>query len=305
MLSVVIPVYNERGSLPQLTREIETALAGYEYEVVWVEDESDDGSKHWLDQHATTSETDAVVHLKRGYGQSTALAAGIDHATGDVIVTMDADLQNHPEDIPRLVEKLNEGYDCVSGWRRERNDPWHKTIPSAVQTRLAKLTGPEINDFGCTLTAYRADAIREVDLYGERHRYIPSKLHDLGYSVTEVEVAHRPREHGESRYGVGRLLRGFVDLLFHLVWVRYSTRPMHLLGGAGVLCMGAGTVLGVVSVVQRYVFGVPLAPRTPRLVLVAVLLVFGLQLVVFGVLMEFLTELYYRDEAPYRVDEIV
>jgi len=302
MLSVVIPVHNEHDNLHQLTDELQTALRGREHEVVWVEDESTDGTAAWLDDATERIQEHRTVHLKRSYGQSVALAAGIDHAKGDVIVTMDGDLQNHPADIPRLVDELGEGYDCVSGWRKDREDPWHKTIPSAIQTRLAKFTGPDIHDFGCTLTAYRSAALEEVDLYGERHRYIPAQLYDLGYSVAELEVEHRPRVHGESRYGVGRLVRGFVDLLYHVFWVRYSTRPMHLLGGAGMLSIGLGVLLGVVSVLQRYLLGVPLEPRVGRLVLIALLVLLGVQLVLFGGVMEFLTTMYYHDKQPYRVD---
>jgi len=302
MLSVVIPVYNERGNLEQLRDELMTALADYEYEVIWVEDESTDGTAATIDEYAANGSRHRVVHLQRSHGQSVALAAGIDPADGDTIVTMDGDLQNHPHDIPKLVDKLEQGYDCVKGWRRDRDDPWHKTIPSAIQTRLAKYTGPDINDFGCTLTAYRASALADVELYGERHRYIPAQLHNLGYSVAELEVTHRPRMNGDSRYGVSRLLRGFVDLLYHVFWVRYSTRPMQLLGSAGVLSVTLGVLLGVLSVSQRYLAGVPLGPRTPRLILISLLVLLGIQLLIFGAVMEFLTTMHYADKQPYRIE---
>jgi len=302
MLSVVIPVYNEHGNLPQLREEVDAALEAYDSEVIWVEDESTDGTSETIDDYASVDDQHHVVHLKRSHGQSVALAAGIDHANGDTIVTMDGDLQNHPEDIPNLVDKLGEGYDCVKGWRRDRDDPWHKTIPSAIQTRLAKHTGPDINDFGCTLTAYRAEALADVELYGERHRYIPAQLHNLGYNVAELEVQHRPRVNGDSRYGVSRLLRGFVDLLYHVFWVRYSTRPMQLLGSAGALSVTLGVLLGLLSVSQRYLAGVPLGPRTPRLILIALLVLLGIQLLIFGALMEFLTTMHYSDRKPYRIE---
>lgn len=302
MLSVVIPVYNEQGNLGQLREELDAALQPYECEVIWVEDESTDGTSETIDEYAAVDERHRVVHLKRSYGQSVALAAGIDHAQGETIVTMDGDLQNHPKDIPQLVENLEEGYDCVKGWRRDRDDPWHKTIPSAIQTRLAKFTGPDINDFGCTLTAYRASALKDVELYGERHRYIPAQLHNLGYEVAELEVTHRARVNGDSRYGVSRLLRGFVDLVYHVFWVRYSTRPMQLLGSAGIISMVLGVLLGVVSVGQRYLAGVPLEPRTPRLILLSLLVVLGIQLLIFGALMEFLTTMHYANKRPYRID---
>ncbi len=307
-VSVVVPVHNERGNLPQLLEEIDATFATermamyWPYELIFVEDESDDGTAEWVDDAALANENVRSIHLRRSFGQSAALAAGFDAAEGRIVVPMDGDLQNDPADIPRLLEKLEEGYDCVSGWRRDRNDPWHKTIPSAVQTRLAKLTGPDINDFGCTLKAYRREALDDISLYGEGHRYIPAKLYDKGYSVTEIEVNHRPRTNGESRYGAGRLVRGFVDLLFHWFWVQYSSRPLHLFGTAGFLTMGLGSSIGVFSLVQRYAFGVPLDPRTPRLMLVVLLITFGVQLLVFGTLAEMLTKQHYRDEPEYRIE---
>lgn len=309
--SVVLPVYNERDNLPQLVDELQQTFTREEmtdyrpYEVLWIEDGSTDGTSAYVDDLAATHPNHRAVHLKRNWGQSAALAAGFDHAQGDMIVPMDADLQNDPRDIPQLLQTLTEGYDCVSGWRRDRDDPLAKRVPSRIQTTLAKATGPDINDFGCTLTAYQREALEDIQLYGEGHRYIPAKLYDKGYSVTEVEVNHRPRKHGESRYGVARLVRGFVDLLFHVFWVRYSTRPLHFLGGTAFVFMGVGGILGGVSVVQKYVFGMALAPRTPRLILTALLIIAGVQLLVLGVLAEMLTSLHYRDDEEYRVDRIV
>lgn len=311
VLSVVIPVHNEAENVPQLFDELQATLTRDEMadwqpaEVLWVEDGSTDGTTQAVDDLAASHDHVTAIHLQGTGGQSAALAAGMDAASGDVVVPMDGDLQNDPADIPRLLFHLEDGHDCVSGWRRDRDDPWHKTIPSAIQTRLAKLTGPDINDFGCTLTAYRAEALEAVDLRGETHRYIPAQLYDKGYSVSEVDVNHRPREHGESRYGAGRLIRGFVDLVFHWFWVRYGTRPMHLLGGGGFVAIGAGVGIGLISLVQRYVLGVPLDPRTPRLILVALLVVTGVQLVVFGFLAEMLTKLHQREDTEYRITQVV
>lgn len=310
-VSVVVPVHNERENLPTLLEELEAvfserAMATYcPFEVIFVEDESDDGTASWVDDCALTNDNVSAIHLKRSYGQSAALAAGFDAAAGEIIIPMDGDLQNDPGDIPRLLDELERGYDAVSGWRRDRDDPWHKTIPSAVQTRLATLTGPNIHDFGCTLTVYRREALEDIDLYGEGHRYIPAKLYDKGYSIGEVEVNHRPRVHGESRYGVGRLIRGFVDLLFHWFWVRYSTRPLHLFGAAGLGSLGLGLGIGTISLIQRFAFGVPLNPRTPRLILISLLVIFGVQLLIFGALAEMLTKLHYRDDPEYRVDRVI
>lgn len=310
-LSVVVPVYNERDNLPTLLDEIDRTLLDEHlsrhrpYEVIFVEDESTDGTAEWVDDAADASGNVRAIHLKRAFGQSAALAAGFDAAHGDVIVPMDGDLQNDPGDIPRLLDKLEEGYDCVSGRRADRDDPLSKTIPSAIQTRLAKLTGPDINDFGCTLKAYRAEALEDIDLYGEGHRYIPAKLHDKGYRITEIDVNHRPRTHGESRYGVARLVRGFVDLVFHLFWVRYSTRPFHLFGGGGFLIMASGGGLGAYLVVANWLTPSDLLPHMPELLLSVGAVLFGLHVMMFGVILEFLTKIYYADETEYRVDYIV
>jgi len=274
------------------------------YEIIFVDD-SDDDTPSILSALAQDRDDVRVLFLARQWGQSAALAAGFDDADGEFIVPMDADLQNDPADIPALFNRLEDGYDCVSGHRTDRDDPWHKTIPSAIQTKLAKATGPDINDFGCTLKVYRREALRSLELRGESHRYIPARLYDQGFSIAEVDINHRPRVNGESRYGAGRLVRGFVDLLYHWFAVEYSSRPMHLLGGLGMLSMVSGVSIGVVSVVQRYIFNVALAPRAPRLILVVLLLTLGLQLLVFGVIAEMLTDMKYNNgELSYRVERV-
>jgi glycosyltransferase involved in cell wall biosynthesis len=245
------------------------------------------------------------VFLRRNFGQSAALAAGIDHATGEYVVTMDADGQNDPADIPRLLSELSEGYDCVSGWRRDRDDPLRKTVPSAIQGRLARWTGPDIHDFGCTLKAYRAVGLDDIDLYGEGHRYIPAKLYRRGYDITELPVDHRPRTAGETKYGTRRLLKGFVDLLFHAFWTRFATRPSHFLGGIGLFLAGIGGLIGGHAVLIKYAFGASLAPRTPRLLLSIGLVLFGFQLLMFGFLAEMIVKQQYRHDRPYRVRTVV
>jgi glycosyltransferase involved in cell wall biosynthesis len=311
--SLVLPTYNEVENVTPVVEGIVDAFdtdATAEFtpiEVVVVDDGSTDGTRDVLRNLAAEVPDLRVVFLRRNFGQSAALAAGLDHARGEFVVTMDADGQNDPADAPRLLEMLTaEGYDCVSGWRRDRDDPASKTIPSAIQTRLAKLTGPDINDFGCTLKAYRAGVLDDIDLYGEGHRYIPAKLYKRGYQIGELEVEHHPRTAGETKYGAARLARGFVDLLFHVFWNRYSTRPLHLLGGLGFLFTAVGGLIGTHAVAIKYLFGVSLSPEhLPRLILTIAFVLFGVQLLMFGFLAEMIAKLHYSTDQPYRITEVI
>ncbi len=305
--SVVLPVYNEAGNVAPLLSELRAVIesepmARYRpVEILAIDDGSTDGTRGLLREHAENSPYLRAVFLRRNFGQSAALAAGIDRATGEYVVTMDADGQNDPADIPRLLSELTDGHDCVSGWRRDRDDPLRKTLPSAVQERMARWTGPDIHDFGCTLKAYRAVGLKDIDLYGEGHRYIPAKLYKRGYRITELPVDHRPRTAGESKYGPRRLLKGFVDLLFYLFWNRFSSRPSHFLGGVGLTISGIGTLIGGHAVLIKYAFGASLTPRTPRLLLSIGLVLFGFQLLMFGFLAEMIVKQQYRHDRPYRV----
>jgi glycosyltransferase involved in cell wall biosynthesis len=307
--SVVLPAYNEVDSLPRLVEEITDVFVDEdEYcpiEIVVVDDGSTDGTRERIRGLSEAYTSVTGVFLSRNFGQSAALSAGIDRAAGEWIVLLDADRQNDPEDIPNLLDELREGYDCVSGWRRDRDDPLRKTIPSAIQTQLARWTGPDIHDFGCTLKAYRADALTELSLYGERHRYIPAQLYNRGYRITELPVNHRPRTEGRTKYGPARLVRGFVDLLFYLFWNRYSTSPIHLLGGVGLASFSVGVLIGLHAVVSKYVFGQSLLTEVPRLILTVALILFGVILLTFGFLAEMMTIMHYEDREPYHVERIV
>lgn len=307
-LSIVIIAYNEAENLKSLLPDVydQRKFLPQPFEVLLIDDGSTDDTPAVGQAAAGLYDELEYVRLAANFGQSAALAAGFDVATGDIIVPMDGDGQNDPAEIPALVnELLDRDVACVSGQRADRNDPLLKRVPSKIQTALAKFTGPSIHDFGCTLKAYDADAVADIHLYGEGHRYIPAKLYSQGYDIAEQTVKHRQREHGESHYGVGRLLRGFVDLVYHWFWVRYSTRPMHIFGSAGLLCFAAGVGIGGVSVLQRYLLGVPLGPRTPRLILTIGLVLFGVHLLMFGVLTEQLTKLLYDGETTYRIEQVV
>ncbi|AGN01353.1 glycosyltransferase group 2 family protein [Salinarchaeum sp. Harcht-Bsk1] len=308
--SIVLPAYNEVGNLRPLVEEIVAVVESEEMaayrpvEILIVDDGSTDGTAETIRE--LTDEFDAVagVFLRRNFGQSAALCAGFDTASGEYVVPMDADGQNNPVDVPMLLDRLEDGYDCVSGWRKDRDDPITKTIPSGIQTYLARFTGPDIHDFGCTLKAYRREAVDELNLRGEGHRYIPAKLYDRGYKITEEPVDHRPRTHGSTKYGAGRLVRGFVDLAFNIFWNKYSMRPMHLMGGLGLFLLAIGGVVGTHALFMKYVLGDSLLPHLPRLIFAVALIIFGFQLLMFGIMAEMLTKIHYKGEVPYRIQSV-
>jgi glycosyltransferase involved in cell wall biosynthesis len=306
-LSIVIPVYNEVGNIRPLQDEIDAAIDERTYEVLWVEDGATDDSPEIIDELAASNDHVRAIHLARNVGQSASLAAGIDEARGDIIVTMDGDRQNDPADIPNLVETLVDGdYACVSGVRANRQDGLGKRVPSNIQTQVTKRMAPNAgSDMGCTLKAYSAYALNDIQLRGEHHRYIPAKLARRGYSLTEQEVNHRARPEGESSYGTSRLVRGFLDAVFHLLLIRWGARPIHFFGTIGLGVLSFGGLLGGHMLLERLVLGNPIMQHMPRLILIAVLTLGGLLLLMLGVLAEMLTRLEYRDEEPYRIQEVV
>ncbi len=298
VVSAVLPVYNEAPNLLPLHRELVEALEklGQPFEIVYVDDGSTDGSGELLDQLSGDARVH-VLHLARNYGQTAALAAGFDHARGDIVVTLDADGQNVPAEILALVEKIRQGWDVAAGWRWPRQDAfWTRRIPSAVANRLIGwLTGVHLHDYGCTLKAIRREVVAELRLYGEMHRFIPALASDLGARICEVRVRHRPRLAGQSKYGLSRTWKVLLDLVAVKFLTSYSTRPIQVFGSLGLLCSAAG--LGITGVLgfQRLVLGVALANR-PLVWLGILLTIVGLQFVTMGLLGELLVRTYYESQ---------
>ena len=311
MLSVVVPVYNEERSVELLYDEIAAALdpLDHEWEAVFVDDGSTDGSFAALTRLHSRAPNVRVVRLRRNFGKAAALAAGFAQASGDVIATLDADGQDDPAELPRLLAKLDEGYDLVSGWKVRRRDPWRRRLVSRVFNAVTGwISGVRLHDMNCGFKAYRAEVVRGLPLYGELHRFIPVLAHERGYRVTELAVNHRPREHGRSRYGIERYLRGFFDLITVTFMGRYRHRPLHLFGGLGLALGGIGFLICVYLTILWFA-GNAIGHR-PLLTLGVLLVVVGMQFLSLGLIGEMITTHHEeralergRDEA--RVDEIL
>ena len=302
MISVVVPVYNEERSVALLLDELRSTLEGVgaDWQAVFVDDGSTDGTFAALTRLHAAADNVRVVRLRRNFGKAAALAAGFAQAQGDVIVTIDGDLQDDPAEIPRLLAKLDEGFDLVSGWKTRRRDPWSRRLLSRIFNGVAgRISGIRLHDMNCGFKAYRADVVRGLPLYGELHRFIPVLAHYRGYRIAELPVNHRPRAHGRSRYGLERYLRGFLDLLTVAFMGRYRHRPLHLFGGLGLLLGAAGiAVLAYLTVVK---FGGHAIGQRPLLTLGVLFVVVGLQFFSLGLISEMITS-HHEERARDRAD---
>ena len=290
MISVVIPVHDEERSVGLLYEELEAALepSGEAWEAIFVDDGSLDGSFAALTRLHARAENAKVVRLRRNFGKAAALAAGFAQAQGEIVVTIDADLQDDPAEIPRLLAKLEEGFDLVSGWKTRRRDPWRRRFVSRIFNGVSgRVSGLRLHDLNCGLKAYRAEVVRGLSLYGELHRFIPVLAHYRGFRVAELPVNHRPRAHGRSRYGLERYVRGFLDLLTVTFMGRYRHRPLHLFGTLGLVLGLLGTVILVYLTVLK-ITGEAIGHR-PLLMLGVLLVVVGLQLFSLGLVSELVT----------------
>ena len=308
MISVVIPAYNERENVTPLYEKLVEVLKdiGREFEIIFVDDGSTDGTFEVLKNIAEKDRRVKVIKFRRNYGQTAAIYAGFDHAKGDVIVTMDADLQNDPEDIPRLLEKIEEGYDIVSGWRKDRKDPLiTRRVPSRIANWvISKVTGVKLHDYGCTLKAYRSSIAKRYRLYGDMHRFLPALAKRFGAKITEIPVRHHPRLHGRSKYGIDRTLRVILDIFLVKFLNEYITKPLYVFGGVGFIMFSLGFLIELYLTFIKIFRGEDIGGR-PLLILGVLLILAGIQLISTGIIAELIVRTYYesRGEKPYIIEE--
>ena len=309
-ISVVVPVLDEEGSAGELARRLVEVLAatGRHFEIIFIDDGSRDGTLETLREARAADGRVKIVSFRRNFGQTAALAAGFDYARGGIVVTMDGDLQNDPEDIPKMVAKVEEGYDLVSGWRVKRRDRFlTRRLPSMMANWLiSHITGVKLHDYGCTLKAFRREVVKNVSLYGEMHRFIPAIASGMGVSMAEIPVNHHPRTTGTSKYGLFRTVKVILDLITVKFLLSYSTRPIHIFGMIGLGCGFLGFLLGLWLSFQRLVLMIPLANR-PMLLLSILLVFIGVQFITIGLLAELQTRIYHeaQDKPTYAVRETV
>lgn len=310
--SIVVPFHNEQENVTELYDRLKVVMesTGDSFELVFVDDGSSDHTFPLLQQIAGVDSRVIVVKLRRNFGQTPALAAGFDHASGDNIIAMDGDLQHDPQDIPRFIERLNEGYDIVSGWRKERIDNLvMRRIPSRIANWLmAKLSGVDIHDFGTTFKAYRAEVIEDIPLYGELHRFIPALASYYGASICEIPIRNVNRERGASHYGIGRTFRVFFDLLTIRFLLKYMSRPLHFFGTFGMLASLSGTGIGAYLVLAKLLWNIHVMDQHgPLMIFAAVLILAGVQLIALGLLGELQVRHFHEpsERAPYSVDRVL
>ena len=302
-LSIVLPIYNEVESIPHLLNELVPALeaTGHTFEMICVDDGSRDGSFAALTELRAQDERIRVIRFRRNFGQTAAFAAGFDRAEGDIVITMDADLQNDPADIPKLLAKIEEGYDVVSGWRVER---WQEGFASQITRKIPSMTanwlistgtGVHLHDYGCALKAYRKEVVKGINLYGDLHRFIPAIASYYGVTVAEVPVRYRSRQFGSSKYGLGRIVRVLLDLLTVRFLLNYSTRPIQIFGLMGLGSFALGILIGLYLTFMKLVYQVNLAER-PLLLLAVLLVMIGVQFVTMGLLGELIVRTYHESQ---------
>ena len=307
-LSVVLPVYNEVGNLEKLNERLKKVLRGrYDYEIIYVDDRSTDDSFKVLSKLHKADKRVKVIKFWKNFGQTAAMRAGFDYASGDIVVSMDSDLQNDPRDIPALVDMVLSGYDCVVGWRHKRKDSFFKKYISVFARCLRKkVLGTKLHDYGCSLKAYTSACAKDLDITGDMHRYIPPILSWKGYRIGEAKVMHHKRFDGKTKYGIGRIFKGFVDMFSVWFWKKYSTRPLHIFGGLGIVFGFLGTVFGVYAIYKRLFLSVDLS-ETFLPVMAVFFVMVGVQLFVSGILADIAVKSYNKsiDHKPYTIEKVL
>ena len=310
-LSVIVPVYNEQDNLVSLHGEIVKAVDGkFSFEVIFIDDGSSDNSFQILKELQAKDSRVRVILFRRNFGQTAAMSAGFDHARGQVIVPLDGDRQNDPADIPKLIDKLDEGFDVVSGWRKDRKD---KTLTRKFPSKVAnwiigKMTGVKLHDYGCSLKAYRSDVLKSIRLYGEMHRFIPALASWSGAKITEMPVNHRPRTAGVAKYGLERIIKVVLDLMTVKFLGSYATKPIYIFGGLGILSGIGSTISGLVVLYLKFISPQHLSMnRNPLLILSAILFMATIQFILMGLLAEMIVRTYHesQDRPIYAIREII
>lgn len=305
-ISVVIPLLNERDTLEALVEGIQQNVTGNNQlnEILFVDDGSTDGSFELLKELSLKHPVIKVIRLAVNCGKADALDVGFRSVSGDIVITMDADLQDDPTEIPRFIEKINEGYDLVSGWKEHRLDPWHKTFPSKIfNAFVSRVFHLPLKDFNCGFKAYRGSLVKRIHIYGELHRFIPVIAKYLGARIAQISVKHHPRQHGKSKYGVERLLKGFLDLITVLVTTRYLKRPLHFFGFIGVGCSGLGGLM-LTYLAGLWICGVRPIGNRPMLFYGMVLLLLGMQVLSLGIVAELFIRFNHQAVRPVIAETI-
>ena len=306
-LSIIIPINNEEGNIVPLHQKLLVQLQRVQrnYEIIIVDDGSTDSTFEKITQLHMQDPYIKIIKLRKNFGKSTALDVAFHYAKGQIIITMDGDLQDDPEEIPRFLSKIDEGYDLVCGWKYPRRDPITKTLPSRIFNRLiCFITGLDLHDFNCGFKAYRKRALEDLHLYGEMHRYIPALIDWNGYKITEIKIMHHSRSSGKSKYGVSRLVKGLLDLITVKFLINYSSRPLHIFGLPGFASLSVGLIIGMYLLLLKYVDNVQIGDR-PLLLLSVLLILIGFQFILLGLIGEMLTFREMREQNPDRYIETV
>lgn len=309
MISIIIPIYNEEKNIQELLKRINNVLGGLgmEYEIIAVNDGSGDDSKKELEKAASENKNIRIIGFTRNFGQTAAIAAGIEAAKGEIIVLIDSDLENDPKDIPGLLKKLDEGYDVVSGWRKDRwqGSYFTRKLPSRIANWLiSKISGLKLHDYGCTLKAYKKEVIKGLNLYGEMHRFIPAYAYWQGAKVAEIKVDFHPRQHGQSKYGMIRTFKVILDLVMMRFLDKYMARPIHFFGGLGFIFLFLGVLIGLTTVVLK-IIDLRDFVETPLPTFSVLLIIVGVLLIVMGILAEMMMRTYYESQKkkPYTIKD--